>query len=271
MLLCQLSDPHIRAPGQLAYRRVDTNAHFRRCITHVLSHEPRPDALVITGDLVDLGQPEEYHHLLSLLAPLTLPVYLIAGNHDDRGAMRTVLPPSMVGADPGFVQYVASVGEVRLVALDTLLPGEGGGTLCRVRLHWLENQLEDLRRHPVIVMMHHPPFRTGIDYMDRVGLQTHHALEPIVRRHRNIERILCGHLHRSITRRYGGTIAMTCPSPAHQVVLNLERGAPNEFAMEPPGYLLHHWTAEGGVVTHAVAIGDFAGPYPFYEEGHLVV
>ena len=120
-------------------------------------------------------------------------------------------------------------------------------------------------RTPTVILMHHPPFVTGIGHMDNIGFAKAGELEGIVRRHPQIERILCGHLHRPIHVRFGGTVASTCPSPAHQVVLDLDPDAPSRFLMEPPSYQLHLWRDGTGLVSHTALIGDFAGPYPFHD------
>jgi 3',5'-cyclic AMP phosphodiesterase CpdA len=266
MLICQLSDLHVRPRGELAYRRVDTAAYVRRCVEHIGALDPHPDAVIITGDLADRGAREEYEHARALLAPLSAPLYVIPGNHDDRDALRSAFADCTY-LDPSaeFIQYTAPIGPLRLIALDTLLPGEGGGLLCTRRLDWLENELRRAHASPVLIVMHHPPFATGIPYMDVVGLNTEYPLEPLIRRHDNVERILCGHVHRTILRRFGGTIAVTAPSPAHQVALDFAPDAPAMFVMEPPGYLMHRWTQEDGFTTYAAVIGDYEGPYRFYE------
>jgi Icc protein len=270
MLIAHISDLHIRRPGELAYRRVDTAAHLERCIANILAQRPQPDIVVATGDLTDSGRPGEYEHLAKLLAPLPMPLYLVPGNHDERGALRTAFPQHHYLCQPDeFIQYTAPAGPLQLVALDTLLPGEGGGLLCHTRLRWLEEQLTSYAHRPVVILMHHPPFVTGIEFMDRVGLQTAYPLEPIILRHGNVERILCGHLHRTIIARFGGTVAVTCPSPAHQVALDLLPDRPAQFVMEPPGYMLHRWRDQQ-FVTFGVAVGEFDGPYPFYERGQLI-
>jgi 3',5'-cyclic-AMP phosphodiesterase len=271
MLICQISDLHVRAPGELAYRRVDTAGFVRRCVSHILARPPLPDVVVVTGDLTDRGQPEEYRHLVTLLAPLPMPVYFIAGNHDERGALRAAFPGhEYLNGGGEFLQYVVSLGAIRLIGLDTVIPGEGGGLLCAARLRWLEEQLDAHRDSPVVILMHHPPFLTGVAYMDRVGLRLERPLEPIIERHPRLERILCGHLHRTIFRRFGGSLATTSPSPAHQVELDFMPDAPSQFVMEPPGYLLHRWSEAEGMTTYGVVIGDHEGPYPFYEQGRLV-
>jgi len=266
MLICQLSDLHVRPPGELAYGRVDTAAFVRRCVAQVAGFAPRPDAIVITGDIADRGLPEEYAHALALLEGLTMPIYVIPGNHDDRVALRQAFGEHEHLCDTAdFLQYAADIGPMRLVALDTLVPGEGGGMLCTQRLDWLECEVERSRASPVVVLMHHPPFATGIETMDAVGLETAYPIEPLIGRYPNVERILCGHVHRTILRRFGGTIAVTCPSPAHQVALDFTAGAAPRFVMEPPGYLMHRWSKESGFTTYAAVIGDYDGPYLFYQ------
>jgi 3',5'-cyclic AMP phosphodiesterase CpdA len=267
MLICHLSDLHIRAPGQLAYGRVDTAAHLQRCVAHIAGLTPRPDAVVVTGDLTDRGEPEEYEHLLSLLAPLSPPVYVIPGNHDNRALMRKAFADhSYLKQSDEFLQYRAELGPLRLVGLDTVVPGEGGGQLCKARLAWLEKQLLRYRSFPVVILMHHPPFETGIRFMDAVGLHAPDPFEALISAHPNVERVLCGHVHRTILRRFGGTIAITCPSPAHQVTLDFAPEAQPGFSMEPPGYLLHRWIDSTGITTYTAVIGDYEGPYPFYDD-----
>lgn len=267
MLIAHISDLHIRRPGELAYHRVDTAAHLQRCIAHILAQQPRPDIVVATGDLTDLGRPEEYEHLAGLLAELPMPLYLIPGNHDDRNALRAAFAHHhYLPQDEEFILYTAPVGPLQLVALDTVVPGAPGGLLCRTRLRWLEGQLAMHRQRAVVILMHHPPFATGILAMDQAGLRTEYPLEPIIRRHPHVERILCGHLHRTIITRFGGTVAVTCPSPAHQVALDLLPGRPPMFVMEPPGYMLHRWM-DNRFITFEVAVGEYDGPYLFYEQG----
>ncbi len=103
-------------------------------------------------------------------------------------------------------------------------------------------------------------FLTGIGHMDAMGLHpaSIEGLEGVLRRHDNVERVLCGHLHRSITRRFASTVAMTAPSCAHAVALDLHPGiTPGTWNREPPAVALHRWSAEGGVVSHLRAVGEF--------------
>ncbi len=266
MLICQISDLHVKTPGLLSYGVVDTSAMLRACVAHIAALRPQPDIVIASGDLTDAGRGDEYHHLRELLAPLTMPVYLLPGNHDHRERMQVVFADhTYLEQDPPFMQYAVEEFPVRILALDTVIPHAGAGTLCHTRLDWLAARLDEQRTRPTIIVMHHPPFRTLIAHMDEMGMDraSSDALKAIVQRHPQVERVLCGHLHRPIQVRWAGTLASTAPSPAHQVALNLAADAPPQFVMEPPAYQLHHWSADSGLVTHLAYIGKFPGPYPF--------
>ncbi|MGE0098029.1 MAG: phosphodiesterase [Hydrogenophaga sp.] len=264
MLLAQISDLHIKPPGRLAYGKVDTAALLRAAVASLTRLSPRPDVVLATGDLVDGGHAEEYALLQEILTPLAVPCFVVAGNHDERHPLREVFQgPGFGYLDQAgeFLQYAVDLGGLRLLVLDTVVPGEGRGQLCRERLRWLDERLAEDRR-PTLVAMHHPPFATGIEHMDDMGLEGAEAFESIVAPYAHLERILCGHLHRSIQCRVGGTIASVCPSTAHQVALDLRPGASGAFIMEPPGYQLHLWQG-GRLISHTCPVGDFSGPFPF--------
>jgi len=271
MLIAQITDPHIKAPGELAYRRVDTGAMLGRCIAELRRLDPQPDLIVLTGDLVDRGRPAEYAWLKTLLAPLRQPLLVVPGNHDERAALRAAFAADGYLPDSGFLHYaIDDRYPLRIVGLDTLVPGENRGELCAQRLAWLEATLAREPGRPTLLLMHHPPFLTGIGHMDAIGLAGRHAFEKIVARHAQIELILCGHLHRHIQTTIGGRRVLTCPSSAHQVALDLRDAAPSRFFMEPPGYMLHCWN-DGRMVSHAAVIGDYDGPFPFFSaDGQLI-
>ena len=270
MLLAQISDTHIKADRKLAYGIVDTAGMLERCVADVLRRPQRPDAVIVTGDLVDYGRPDEYALLRELLAPLTMPLYLMPGNHDERGALRASFPDhAYLRQWEPFIQYAIDDFPVRIVALDSVIPMQGGGTLCSERLAWLDRTLAALPERPTVVALHHPPFVTGIGHMDRVGFDASEALATVIRRYSQVERVIAGHLHRPITVRFAGTVASTCPSPAHQVALDIAPDAADDFILEPPGYQLHWWSGHQ-LVTHTAYVGDFDGPYPFRTGGKLI-
>ena len=154
---------------------------------------------------------------------------------------------------------------MRLIAVDTTEPGLTGGVMCEARLAWLAAQLAEARARPTVIFMHHPPIRTGIMPLDRVGLDGAAGMAAVVRRHDQVERVVCGHVHRPIQARWAGTVVVTAPGTAHQFLLDLSDAPPAGWVMEPPAVLLHLWDADAGMVTHTSYIGDFGGVQPFRE------
>ncbi|QQC64167.1 phosphodiesterase [Paraburkholderia ginsengisoli] len=274
MLLAQISDLHIKRPGALAYRRVDTGAYLARCVAALNALDPRPDAVIVTGDLVDQGDLQQYEHLKTLLLPLEIPYFLLVGNHDERNALRAAFPERAELRSGGeFVQYALDVGPLRVIALDSMVPGQSAGTLCDARLAWLATQLDAAQGKPTVVALHHPPFACGIGHMDALRLDPRAAdkLAALIARHPNVERVICGHVHRPMFVRFGGTIASAVPAPAHQVALDLRDDAPSAFVMEPPAYALHRYDPATGIVTHHAYVEAADGPYPFYEPAGALI
>jgi 3',5'-cyclic AMP phosphodiesterase CpdA len=262
--IAQISDLHIVAAGRLFVDAIDTAAYARRAVAHLNALDPQPDAILVTGDLVESGRTAEYEHLRELLSPLRAPLWLLPGNHDDRDALRSVFAGRADFGDAEYVQFVIE-GPVVVLALDSSRPPDAGGHLDRTQLAWLDGTLGATPADtPAIVALHHPPFATGIEHMDAMALDAGDAatLGRIVAAHPNVERVQAGHLHRTIVRRWYGTLAATAPSVAHAVALDLRSDGPPAWNLEPPSYQLHYWTPATGLVTHVEAIGDFT-PTPY--------
>lgn len=265
-LLVQLSDTHIRKPGELAERRVDTAAALARAVAAVTALPQAADAVVVTGDLVDSGKPAQYEHLRELLAPLACPLYLLPGNHDDRDALRAAFPAHayLRDASHAYLHYAIDLGGLRLVVLDTSVTGAPHGELDAAQLADLDATLAAQPETPTLIAMHHPPFRTFIERMDDYGLQRGGpGLAEVLARHAQVDRIVSGHLHRSITARFAGRLALTAPSTAHALAFDLGADAPLAFTLEPAGFLVHAWSSGAGIASHLVHVDAYDGPYPF--------
>ncbi len=265
MLIAQLTDLHLRPAGLAAYRMVDTSALAEQALRAVAALDPVPDAMVISGDLADTAADEEYALLSVLLRRhLRLPVYVIPGNHDRRAAMRTGLGhlPGL-GGSGRFLHYVVEDPRLRLIMLDTLVEGAAHGELCDERLEFLDRSLAEFPDRPALLVMHHPPFACGIGHMDAIGLRNQEAFAAIIRRHPQVERVVCGHNHRPVIGRVAQATVSIAPSVAHQMELMLRPGVAGAMVMEPPAFPLHRWTSAKGLVTHTVYVESYPGPFPF--------
>jgi Icc protein len=269
ILIAQISDLHIKRPGELAYGRVDTAAALTRCVDALNRFTPQPDLVVITGDLVDTPSVSAYGHLKRLLTPLRIPLAAIPGNHDGRGMLRDVWPDHAPAATAAF-NSVRHVGDLDIVLIDSTVPGMPHGTLDTETLAWLDATLGASATRPALLFLHHPPFKTGIAHMDVQNLRNADDLAAIVRKHERARLIAAGHVHRATLTTFAGIAATICPAPNHAVALDLDGHLPSSFQVEPPAFHLHAWFPSenfGHVVTHWVPIGDFDGPHPFFDGG----
>ena len=264
MLIAQLSDPHVRPEGVLYQGVVDSNAMFAAAVAHLGALDPLPDLVLLSGDLVDKGEAAEYAYLRKLLAGLPAPVLVIPGNHDDRENFRRAFCDHAYLPISGPMHYiVGGHGVVRIVAVDVTVPGLHHGNVDEDAMLWLDGALAAEPRRPTIIMMHQPPFASGVPYLDAYHCRNGERLASVVSRHPSVERIVCGHVHRFMQLRFGGTMLCTSPSTATAIALQLGPDAKPASHVEPPACLLHHWRPEVGLVTHLSPIGTFPGPYPF--------
>lgn len=264
VLIAHLTDPHVRRPGEKMADRVPSDDLLVAAVSALLEMDKAPDLVVLTGDLVNDGDrpggaPEQYRHLAEILRPLAqgpaaMPLLVVPGNHDDRAMIRTHLGPLMMGGmiDPAarpsdplrfMIDNLSPHREgppLRLIGLDTVVPGHHHGELGAAQLAWLADTLAAQPSTPTLVIQHHPPFATGIDHMDAMGLRDAAALEEVLAPHPQVLAVLCGHLHRSITARVGQTVAITAPSTAAHLALHLH-GEGVAYSDEAPAMALHLW------------------------------
>lgn len=252
-LLAQLSDPHISDEDDGPARALAA------AVRSVAAVDPVPGAVLVSGDLAEHGSASEYERARELLAPLTMPVHVLAGNHDDRVALRKSFPLPLAVAESGDYRYVTRCGPLRLVGCDTTQPGRDDGAFGADRLAWLEARLTEDRDTPTIVAMHHLPLPTGIPAMDALGLPRADrvAIDELVAAFPHVGVIVTGHVHRAVVGSLGGCAVFACPSTHMQLVLDLREPTRVSVVPEPPAFGLHVAVA-GELVSHVQPIGDWS-------------
>ncbi|MGF1447420.1 MAG: phosphodiesterase [Pikeienuella sp.] len=260
MLLAQITDLHMRADETPLSGAIVTRPYTIAAVDAL--NALRPDAVVITGDLTDIGTDAEYALLRAELERLTMPIYLIPGNHDRRAELRAAFADHAYLPSEGPLQWVVDDHPVRLIGLDSVIPGASHGEVTTDSLAWLDATLAADPR-PTIVAIHHPPFPTGIASMDQIGCRNGEALGQVIARHPHVARVIAGHHHRPVQILWRGTLGIIAPSIAHQVALDFELAEIASWILEPPAMLLHRWTESSGIVTHMAYIGAFDGPHKF--------
>jgi len=246
-LLAQISDIHIRADDDGV-----SAGQFRRAL-HA-AEQQRPDAILLTGDLANDEGEEEYAILAASVAGAGPPVFLLPGNHDHRARIRAAFPGAayLPASDP--MSYVIDDFDVRIVMLDQIVPGETHGVLTEAQAQWLDAVLSAAPSKPAIVALHHPPFKTYDLLFDGIGLHDADLLAGVVSRHRQVERVICGHHHRVVFGQCAHAPVIVAPSTSWTYGLALHPGQPvAPRTSEPCGWMLHARGAHG-FASHYMAI-----------------
>ena len=251
MLIAQISDTHILVPEAehpAAELRGDC---LRRTVVDI--NKQHPDAVVITGDTVQHGQPEEYDRLRELLAPLQAPLYVVPGNRDDQQALRRAFSDhAYLSTTREFLHYTIEDHAVRLIGIDSTLAGERKGRFCRIRQAWLDQALGEQQDRATLLYIHHPPFDVDSHYVGGYRRpEEAAALAEIVRGHTQVAGLICGHVHWPVERKWAGTEARIMPS----VAVDLRKGIDETEAQGCPIYMLHRASSTTGLVSQARRVG----------------
>jgi Icc protein len=237
-VILQLSDPHIGAPDG------DPDGDLARTLAYVRELGVRPDVVLVTGDLTEHGDPAEYARVRERLEPLGAPLLALPGNHDDSVTLRAAFPAT------------THDGALRVLTLDSRLPGRDDGALGAEQLARLGADLAAAPDASTLVALHHPPLRTGMPFLDGIGLDPgdRDALRDVVAGHPQVRAIVAGHVHMTATGRLGATPVLTVPS-TWRLRARLRLGAPG-YAIEeaPTGFALHLLAASGELTSHVVTL-----------------
>ena len=259
-LIAQLTDLHVQVGDgdRMASERVELAIELLGRL------DRRPDAVLLTGDLVNTGAAAEYERLAELLGPLFelgIPLLPVVGNHDDRQLLRDTLAgaPNVVdlGTEP-WVQYSTRVGDMRVVVLDTQHVGHDDGEFDEERLAWLQAQLEAHPDTPTLLAMHHPPAPIGLPNLDAIRVRADHAerLANVLDRHRpgHLLGIACGHVHRGVATSLWDVPVFCCPSVFLPARPDLAPGPPIALVDGPVGIGVHVRMGDS-IASHLRVIG----------------
>jgi Icc protein len=209
-VLLHLSDTHLRAAGSRLFGVVDGARHLERALDAIEASGIRPDAVVFTGDLADRGETAAYETLRDLVEPfaaaLDARLLWVAGNHDDRTRLRTVLldDESAESAEPAApVDRVDELDGLRIVTLDTTVPGHHHGELTTSQLTWLQDVLATPAPLGTVLAMHHPPVPSVLPLASSVELRDQARLKAVLRG-TDVRAIIAGHLHYSTFATFAG-------------------------------------------------------------------
>ena len=245
MIIAQISDTHIAlGVADTASRATD----LERTLADINALDPAPDVIIHTGDVVHGGRREDYAAAASLLATARAPVYIAAGNRDDRENLRHSLAHWVRPApDPGFLDYVVEDFPVRLVAVDTVSGASNKGDFSAERARRLMALIGAGPQRPTAVFMHHPPFvvSVGPDPLNFVTTEAMANLQRALEHSGSVVAVFCGHVHRSTWGRIGSIPVMVAPCTA----TSLRKGDFPPRMQGQPVYHLHRLSSAGELAT----------------------
>jgi len=240
-LLVQISDTHIVERGTLLYGMADTARHLADTVIEINAMRPRPDAVLITGDLVEHPGPATYSHFRDLIAPLKMPVYLMPGNHDDPEIMCDYFcDTAMFPGHAPHYQYVIEDFPFRVLMLNSHFDDSELPCFGPRRLQWLDETLSQSDK-PALIAIHHPPMKTGIDFIDMVGADWYRNMGQVLERHPQVLKIICGHGHLDLQGRLGNVPVQMVGSIAHQLIAGRVIDEAPSFLNETVPPVLHQW------------------------------
>lgn len=242
VVLLQITDMHLHAAADSRMRGVTTYETLLAILEQV-QRDTRwpPDAIVVTGDIVQDESRAGYERFRATLQPLGVPVFCIPGNHDDPQLMLEVLAeaPFQVCGEMAMAGWM-------LIFLNTFSPGDDGGKLGAAALEELDEKLSEHSNKHALICMHHHPLPMGSAWLDGVGLRDAQEFLACVERHEQVRGVLWGHVHQASDRTRAGVRFLSTPSTCAQFLPDSDSFA---LAKQPPGLRWLRLEAEGGIDT----------------------
>ena len=266
-VIIHVSDPHFLADGARLAGRYDVAETFARTLEAIRTVHPHPAAIVVTGDLADLGEPDAYRRLRAAVEPiaeeLNAPIVWVAGNHDERPAMRTDLLGLEASEEP--VTGVWDLDGLRLIALDTSVPGWHHGDLDAGQLRWLADVLSEPAPHGTLLAMHHPPLPSHLPLFDILELRHQDELAAVIRGS-DVRGILAGHLHYSSSGTFAGVPVSVASATCYTMNVALPSAEVNGMDAAQAFQLVHVYPQ---TITHTVVPVTDAATGDYFSEAWL--
>ena len=259
MLIAQITDFHVGRIIETDNGAIDLFDRLKEMVLHLTNLDPRPDLVVVSGDISNHGNTEDYERSRALLDTMQIPYLVMPGNHDSRDKLRELfgnrgyLPP---GGE--FLHYTFEELPLRLIMLDSLEKGQHHGMICEDRLKWLDEKLSEQPDRPTLVFMHHPPTKLLLPYQDSMRCFNGEELAKIISSHPQVLGIACGHTHRESIANWANTILFVTPSATFSYGMQMQPVDDINPRFEPACARLFCWTKETGLVSHL----SFVGKYP---------
>ncbi|MFH5878787.1 phosphodiesterase [Arthrobacter sp. NA-172] len=258
--ILHISDTHFVADNELLHGSVDSDENLRQLFRDFVKAQVKPEAIVFTGDLADTGRPDAYVRLRNMVEPvaeeLGAKIIWVMGNHDERTAFRTGLLDSDAGQES--VDMVHDVNGLRIIALDSTVPGKHHGEISDEQLTWLEEVLATPAPHGTLIALHHPPVPSPLPIMAKFELREQSRFEKVIEG-TDVRGILAGHLHYSTFSSFGGAPVTVASATCYTQDLNVAQGSMRGQNGAQAFNLIHLY--QDKMLSSVVPIGEFSTVY----------
>jgi Icc protein len=256
----QITDTHLFADGDGSLLGLNTEQSLQAILRKALPRKPRPDLVLATGDLVHDGTPAAYRRVFGHLDSLGLPVYCLAGNHDEATTLRQTLRGERLHYVPQLLQ-----GDWQFIFLDSTLAGSEGGHLDRQALEALETRLAAAPDKHALVCLHHQPVPMGSRWLDTMAVDNAGDFLAVIDRHPQVRGILWGHVHQTFDQERNGVRLMATPSTCIQFLPGSD-----DFALDTaaPGYRWLSLYPDGRIETGVERLEEIPGTVDLASAGY---
>ncbi|GAA0995935.1 phosphodiesterase [Subtercola frigoramans] len=255
--ILHFSDTHFVGSDDLLYDAVDSEGHLLEILADLTASGARPEAIVFTGDLADKGDPKAYEKLRAIVEPaaaaMGAEVIWVMGNHDNRAAFRAGLLDQLPSMKP--IDRVYDVNGLRIITLDSTVPGSHHGEISHDQLDWLAEELASPAPHGTILALHHPPVPSVLDLAVMVELRDQASLAEVILGS-DVRSIIAGHLHYSSTAIFAGVPVSVASATCYTQDLNVPVGGTLARDGAQAFNLIHVY--ENTVLHSVVPIGHYA-------------
>jgi 3',5'-cyclic-AMP phosphodiesterase len=214
-LLAQISDVHLTGRG-LLMPGVAPRDNLVSGLRLLEASGITPDVFLLTGDLADAGEGACYDDLAELLAEAAsrsgASVIYVPGNHDERDTFRRHL---LGGSGDGPINQTHWRGGLRIIALDSSIPGQSHGALDDQTLGYLQTEIAEAAHDGTVLALHHPPIPSPIQPTAQIALRDPERLGDAIAGS-DVRIVVCGHNHHEALGTLGPVPVWVCPATAYR-------------------------------------------------------
>lgn len=213
----QVSDCHLRdrSNGGLAWcpecEDFDTLNSLKQVVNDLTSNLHKPHAIMATGDIAQDPTPGAYRQFHDVMDRLKIPVYCMAGNHDDVDMMKRY----GLGQNITMPGYLISSNWL-VVFMRSYVKGQGYGLIDQSELDRLSQLLKQNPKRHVLVLTHHHPLTIDCPWIDRLRLINGEWFMERLAEIPQVRGVAFGHIHQQFNESYDNILLMGTPSTCIQ-------------------------------------------------------